>query len=239
MVDPKVDPVVQVPVPEDDRVEDRVASSVVNPVVNPVVIQWVALPVIVAPVMAVQVGRTTPGVRVQVKLGQVVRADKADKVVSPVSRADIRSGKWSVPSRCQDKRAAAPIRMAVVVPVVVDAIVDAGQTLAEGLAVRAIGNVSRVNFRGKRQRVDHRSNLGPRVNRARKVFPVRQVFLGPLGERAHRGHRASQAPRVIRTLRVLPIRRTPPVHPAHPVRRDLLGLLVLHGSRDFRVMMAQ
>ena len=129
--------------------------------------------------------------------------------------------------------------MAVVVPVVVDAIVDAGQTLAEGLAVRAIGNVSRVNFRGKRPRVDHRSNLGPRVNRARKVFPVRQVFLGPLGERAHRGHRASQAPRVIRTLRVLPIRRTPPVHPAHPVRRDPLGLPVLHGSRDFRVTMAQ
>ena len=225
MVVPMVDLAVQVLVPEDDRVEDRVA-----------------LPVIAAPVMAVQVGRTTPGVRVQVKLGQVGRADKANKadnVVSPVSRAGIPSGKWSVLNPFRGKRAAAPIRMAVVVPVVVDAIVDAGQTLAEGLAVRAIGNVSRVNFRGKRQRVDHRSNLGPRVNRARKVFPVRQVFLGPLGERAHRGHRASQAPRVIRTLRVLPIRRTPPVHPAHPVRRDPLGLPVLHGSRDFRVTMAQ
>ena len=234
MVVPMVDLAVQVLVPEDDRV----ASSVVNPVV----IQWVALPVIAAPVMAVQVGRTTPGVRVQVKLGQVGRADKAnkaDKVVSPVSRADIPSGKWSVLNPFRGKRAAARIRTAVVVPVVVDAIVDAVQTLVEGLAVRAIGNVSRVNFRGKRPRVDHRSNIGPRVNRARKVFPVRQVFLGPLGEPAHRGHRASQAPRVIRTLRVLPIRRTPPVHPAHPVRRDPLGLPVLHGSRDFRVTMAQ
>jgi hypothetical protein len=43
-----VDPVVQVLVPEDDRV----------------LIQWVALPVIALPVMAVQGGRTTPGVRV-------------------------------------------------------------------------------------------------------------------------------------------------------------------------------
>ena len=45
---PMVDPVVQVLVPEDDRV----------------LIQWVALPVIALPVMAVQGGRTTPGVRV-------------------------------------------------------------------------------------------------------------------------------------------------------------------------------
>jgi len=229
MVDPMVDPAVQVLVPEGDRV----------------VIQWVALPVIAPPVMAVQVGRTTPGVRVQVKLGQVGRADKAnkaDKVVSPVSRADIPSGKWSVPNRYQGKRAAAPTRMAVVVPGVVDAIVDAGQTLAEGLAVRAIGNVSRVNFRGKRPRVDHRSNLGRRDSRARKVFPVRQVFLGLLVERAHRDHRASQVPRVIRTLRGLPFRRIAPVHPvgpAHPVRRGLLGLPAARGSRDFRVMMAQ
>jgi hypothetical protein len=214
-------------------------------VLNPVDIQWVALPVIAGPAMAVQVGRTTPGVRVQVKLGQADRADKvewADKVVSPVSRADIQSGKWSVPNRRQDKRAAAPIRMAVVVPVVVDAIVGVGQTQAEGPAVRAIGNVSRVNFRGKRQRVDLRSNLGPRVSRARKVFPVRQVFRGRLVERAHQGHRVSQAPHVIRMRRVRLTLPTPLVHPAHPahrVRRGPRGHLGLHASRDFRVMMAQ
>jgi len=227
------------------------AGQVLVPEGDRVVIQRVAPPVIAGPVMAVQVGRTTPGVRGQVKLGQVVQAGRvvladqvvrADKVVSPVSRADIPSGKWSVPNRCRGKRAAAPTRMAVVVPGVVDAIVDAGQTLAEGLAVRAIGNVSRVIFRGKRPRVDQRSNLGPRDSRARKVFPVRQVFLGLLVERAHQDHRASQVPRVIRTLRGLPIRRIAPVHPvgpAHPVRRGLLGLPALRGSQDFRVMMAQ
>jgi len=72
-------------------------------------IQWVALPVIAGPVMAVQVGRTTPGVRVQVKLGQAGKADqagqagqadRAGKVVSPVTRAGIQNGKWSVPNRC-------------------------------------------------------------------------------------------------------------------------------------------
>jgi len=218
-----VDPAVQVLVPEGDRV----------------VIQWVALPVIAPPVMAVQVGRTTPGVRVQVKLGQVGRADKANKadnVVSPVSRAGIPSGKWSVLNPFRGKRAAARIRTAVVVPVVVDAIVDAVQTLVEGLAVRAIGNVSRVNFRGKRPRVDHRSNLGPRVSRARKVFPVRQVFRGRLVERAHPGRRVCQAPPVIRTL-LDP--RNHPGRPAHPVRRDPLGLPVLRGSRDFPATMAQ
>jgi hypothetical protein len=224
------------------------AAQVLAPEADRVVIQRVAPPVIAGPVMAVQVGRTTPGVRGQdkvVRAGRVVLADqvvRADKVVSPVSRADIPSGKWLVPNRYQGKRAAAPTRMAVVVPGVVDAIVDAGQTLAEGLAVRAIGNVSRVNFRGKRPRVDHRSNLGRRDSRARKVFPVRQVFLGLLVERAHRDHRASQVPRVIRTLRGLPFRRIAPVHPvgpAHPVRRGLLGLPALRGSQDFRVMMAQ
>ena len=245
-----VDPAAPVLVPEGDRVDDRVVNSVedlvvnlvVMPVLNPVDIQWVALPVIAGPAMAVQVGRTTPGVRVQVKLGQADKMDRADKVVSPVSRADIQSGKWSVPNRCQDKRAAAPIRMVVVVPVVVDAIVGVGQTQAEGPAVRAIGNVSRVNFRGKRQRVDLRSNLGPRVSRARRVFRARQVFRGRRVERAHQGHRVSQAPHVIRMLRVRLTLPTPLVHPArpaHPVRRGPLGFPVLHASRDFRVTMAQ
>jgi hypothetical protein len=235
-----------------DQVANLVGNLVGNPLANmaanPVVMSVVmpaAPPASVGPVMAVQVGRTIRGVKAQAMVVQVVQVVQVDRICKvgraalPVNMAGIPSGKWSVLNPFRGKRAAARIRTAVVVPVVVDAIVDAVQTLVEGLAVRAIGNVSRVNFRGKRPRVDHRSNIGPRVNRARKVFPVRQVFLGPLGEPAHRGHRASQAPRVIRTLRVLPIRRTPPVHPAHPVRRDPLGLPVLHGSRDFRVTMAQ
>jgi len=229
-----VDPAARVLVQQGDRVEGRVVNS--------------------APIPVVQVGQTTPGVRVQVKLGQAGQAGQADKVVRafrvdrggfPVNRAYIQSGKWSVPNRCQDKMAAAPIWMVVVVLVVVDAIVGAGQILAEGLnegpAVRAIRNCSRVNFRGKRQRVDLRSNLGPRVSRVRKVFPVRQEFLGLLVEPAHRGRRANPVPRVIRMLRGRPTRRAPPVrpvHPAHLVLRGPLGLPVLHGSRDFRVMMA-
>jgi len=111
--------------------------------------------------------------------------------------------------------------MAAADPVVVGAIVDGAQTLAEGLAVRAIGNASPVSFR-------------------RKVFRVRQVFLAPPVERAHRVHRVSQASRVIRTLLGLPTRPTPPVHPVHhvhPVRRAPLGLPVLRGSRDFLGMM--
>jgi hypothetical protein len=76
----------------------------------------VALPVIVGPVMAAQVGRTTLGVRVQIMLGQagqagqVVRsdkADKADKVVSPENMAGIPSGKWSVPNPFRGKTVAA------------------------------------------------------------------------------------------------------------------------------------
>jgi len=110
-----VDPAVRVLVPQGDRV----AGRVVNSVLTPVVIQWVALPVIAGPVMAVQVGLTTPGVRVQVMLGQagqagqVVRSDKADradradKVVSPENMAGILSGKWSVPNPFRGKIAAA------------------------------------------------------------------------------------------------------------------------------------
>jgi len=112
--------------------------------------------------------------------------------------------------------------MAVADPVVVGAIVDGDQTLAGGLAVRAIGNASPVSFK-------------------RKVFRVRQVFLDPPVERAHRVHRVSRASRVIRTLLGLPTRPTPPVHHVHhvhPVRRAPLGLPVLRGSRDFRGMMA-
>ena len=70
MVDPMVVPDARVLVPQGDRVEGRV----VNSVLTPVVIQWVALPVIAGPVMAVQVGLTTPGVRVQVMLGQAGQA---------------------------------------------------------------------------------------------------------------------------------------------------------------------
>jgi len=93
-----------------------------------------------------------------------------------------------------------------------------------------------VNFRRKVQRVEHRSKPGPRVSQVRKVFPVRQVFRGRLVERAHPGRRVCQAPPVIRTL-LDP--RNHPGRPAHPVRRDPLGLPVLHGSRDFPATMAQ
>jgi len=55
-----VDPAARVLVPQGDRV----AGRVVNSVLIPVVMQWVALPVIVGPVMEAQVGRITPGVRV-------------------------------------------------------------------------------------------------------------------------------------------------------------------------------
>ena len=112
MVDPMVAPAARVLVPQGDRV----AGRVVNSVLIPVVMQWVALPVIVGPVMEAQVGRTTPGVRVQVMLGQagqagqVVRSDKADradKVVSPENMAGIPSGKWSVPNPFRGKIAAA------------------------------------------------------------------------------------------------------------------------------------
>ena len=157
-----VDPAARVLVPQGDRVEGRVVNSVLIRVFIPVVMQWVALPVIAGPVMAVRVGLTTPGVRVQVMLGQagqagqVVRsdkADKADKVVSPENMAGIPSGKWSVPNPFRGKTAAASIRMAVVDPVVVGAIVDVAQTLAGGLAVRAIGNASPVSFKRKVFRV--------------------------------------------------------------------------------------
>jgi len=110
MVDPMVDPAARVLVPQGDRVEGRVVNSVLIRVVIPVVMQWVALPVIAGPVMAAQVGRTTPGVRVQGMLGQadqVVRSDKADKVVSPESTAGIPSGKWSVPNPFRGKTVAA------------------------------------------------------------------------------------------------------------------------------------
>jgi hypothetical protein len=113
MVDPMVVPDARVLVPQGDRVEGRVVNSVLIPVLIPVVIQWAALPVIAGPVMAVQVGRTTPGVRVQVMLGQagqVVRSDKADradKVVSPENMAGIPSGKWSVPNPFRGKTVAA------------------------------------------------------------------------------------------------------------------------------------
>ena len=115
MVDPMVVPDARVLVPQGDRVEGRV----VNSVLIPGVMQWVALPVIAGPVMAVQVGLTTPGVRVQVMLGQagqagqagqVVRSDKADradKVVSPENMAGIPSGKWSVPNPFRGKTVAA------------------------------------------------------------------------------------------------------------------------------------
>ena len=252
MVDPMVDPAVKGRDPEDDRVADQVGNLVGNPVANmaanPVVMSVVmpAAPLAsVGPVMAVQVGRTIRGVKAQAMAVQVVQVDRICKVgraALPVNMAGIPSGKWSVLNPFQGKRAAARIRTAVVVPVVVDAIVGVGQTQAEGPAVRAIGNVSRVNFRGKRQRVDLRSNLGPRVSRARRVFRARQVFRGRRVERAHQGHRVSQAPHVIRMRRVRLTLPTPLVHPArpaHPVRRGPLGFPVLHASRDFRVTMAQ
>jgi len=114
-----VDPAARVLVPQGDRVEGRVVNSVLIRVAIPVVMQWVALPVIAGPVMAAQVGRTTPGVRVQGMLGQadrvvrsdkadqVVRSDRADKVVSPANMAGIPSGKWSVPNPFRGKTVAA------------------------------------------------------------------------------------------------------------------------------------
>jgi hypothetical protein len=116
MVDPMVAPAARVLVPQGDRVAGRVVKPVLITVLTPVVMQSVALPVIVGPVMEAQVGRTTPGVRVQVMLGQadqVVRsdkadkADKADKVVSPANMAGIPSGKWSVPNPFRGKTVAA------------------------------------------------------------------------------------------------------------------------------------
>ena len=235
MVDPTVDPAVKGRDPEGDRVDGLVDGLVgnmaANMVANPVVTPEAPL-ASVGPAMAVQVGRTIRGVKAQAMVVQVVQVVQVDRICKvgraalPVNMAGIPSGKWSVLNPFQGKRAAARIRTAVVVPVVVGAIVGGVQTQAEGPAVRAIGNASRVNFR-------------------RKVFPVRQVFRGHLVERAHQGHRVSQAPHVIRMRRVRLTLPTPlvhpahPAHPAHPVRRGPLDLPVLHASRDFRAMMAQ
>lgn len=244
-----VDPAVKGRAPEDDRVADQAGNLVGNPVANmaanPVVMSVVtpeAPLASVGPVMAVQVGRTIRGVKAQAMVDQVVQVDRTCKVCKvgraalPVNTAGIPSGKWSVLNPFQGKRAAARIRTAVVVPVVVGAIVDGVQTLAVGPAVRAIGNASRVNFRRKVQRVEHRSKPGPRVSQVRKVFPVRQVFRGRLVERAHQGRRVSRAPHVIRTL------LDPRNHPgrlAHRVLPGPRGHLGPHVSRDFRGMMAR
>ena len=222
-----VDPAVKGRDPEGDRVADQVGNLEGNPVANmaanPVVMSVVmpaAPPANVGPVMAVQVGRTIRGVKAQAMAVQVVQVDRICKVgraALPVNMAGIPSGKWSVLNPFQGKRAAARIRTAVVVPVVVGAIVDGVQTLAVGPAVRAIGNASRVNFR-------------------RKVSQVRQVFRGRLVERARQGRRVSQAPPVIRTL------LDPRNHPgrlAHRVLPGPRGHLGPHVSRDFPVMMAR
>jgi len=226
MVDPMVDPAVKGRDPEGDRVADQVGNLVGNPVANmaanPVVMSAAPL-ASVGPVMAVQVGRTIRGVKAQATVVQVVQVDRTCKVCKvgraalPVNTAGIPSGKWSVLNPFQDKRAAARILTAVVVPVDVDAIVDGVQTLAVGPAVRAIGNASRVIFR-------------------RKVSQARQAFLGPPVEPARRGHRVSQVSRVIRTL------LDPRNHPgrlAHPVLPAPQGPLGPQVSRDFRVMMAR
>jgi len=158
-----------------------------------------------------------------VQVVQVVQVDRTCKVCKvgraalPVNTAGIPSGKWSVLNPFQDKRAAARILTAVVVPVDVDAIVDGVQTLAVGPAVRAIGNASRVIFR-------------------RKVSQARQAFLGPPVEPARRGHRVSQVSRVIRTL---PDPRNHPGRLAHPVLPAPQGHPGPHVSRDFRVMKAR
>ena len=222
-----VDPAVKGRDPEDDRVADQVGNLVGNPganmAANPVVMSVVmpeAPPANVGPVMAVQVGRTIRGVKAQVTVAQVVqvvRTCKVGRAALPVNTAGIQNGKWSVLNPFQGKRAAARIRTAVVVPVVVDAIVDGVQTLAVGPAVRAIGNANRVNFR-------------------RKVSQARQAFLGPPVEPARRGHRVSQVSRVIRTL---PDPRNHPGRLAHPVLPAPQGHLGPHVSRDFRVMMAR
>jgi hypothetical protein len=214
MVGPMVDPAVKARDPGGNRVDGLVG----NPVVTP------GAPLAsVGPVMAVQVGRTIRGVKAQAMVVQVVQVDRTCKVCKvgraalPVSTAGIPSGKRLVLNPFQGKRAAVRIRTAVVVPVVVGATVDGVQTLAAGLAVRAIGNGSRVNFR-------------------RKVSQVRQAFLGPPVERAHRGHRVSQSSRATLTLldpRNHPGRLAPPVLPGPR------GHLGPHVSRDFRVMKAR
>jgi hypothetical protein len=225
-----VDPAVKGRDPEDDRVADQAGNLVGNPVANmaanPVVMSVVtpeAPLASVGPVMAVQVGRTIRGVKAQAMVDQVVQVDRTCKVCKvgraalPVNTAGIPSGKWSVLNPFQDKRAAARILTAVVVPVDVDAIVDGVQTLAVGPAVRAIGNASRVIFR-------------------RKVSQARQAFLGPPVEPARRGHRVSQVSRVIRTL---PDPRNHPGRLAHPVLPAPQGHLGPHVSRDFRGMKAR
>jgi hypothetical protein len=225
-----VDPAVKGRDPEDDRVADQAGNLVGNPVANmaanPVVMSVVTpeAPLAnVGPVMAVQVGRIIRGVKAQAMVDQVVQVDRTCKVCKvgraalPVSTAGIPSGKWSDLNLFQGKRAAARILTAVVVPVVVDAIVDGVQTLAVGPAVRAIGNASRVNFR-------------------RKVSQARQAFLGPPVEPARRGHRVSQVSRVIRTL---PDPRNHPGRLAHPVLPAPQGHLGPHVSRDFRGMKAR
>ena len=218
MVGPMVDPMVDPAVKGRDPGGNRVDGLVGNPVVTPE-----APLASVGPVMAVQVGRTIRGVKAQAMVVQVVQVDRTCKVCKvgraalPVSTAGIPSGKRLVLNPFQGKRAAVRIRTAVVVPVVVGATVDGVQILAAGLAVRAIGNGSRVNFR-------------------RKVFQVRQAFLGPPVERAHRGHRESQASRATLTLldpRNHPGRLAPPVLPGPR------GHLGPHVSRDFRVMKAR
>jgi len=223
MVGPMVDPAVKGRDPGGNRVDGLVG----NPVVTP------GAPLAsVGPVMAVQVGRTIRGVKAQamvvrvVRVVRVVQVDRTYKVCKvckvgraalPVSTAGIQSGKRLVLNPFRGKRAAVRIRTAVVVPVVVGATVDGVQTLAAGLAVRAIGNGSRVNFR-------------------RKVSQVRQAFLGPPVERAHRGHRVSQASRAILTL------LDPRNHPgrlAHRVLPGPRGHLGPHVSRDFPAMKAR
>jgi hypothetical protein len=238
MVDPTVDPAVKGRDPEGDRVDGLVGNMAANMVANPVVTPEAPL-ASVGPAMAVQVGRTIRGVKAQAMVVQVVRmcrVFKAGRAALPVSMAGISSGKWLVLNPFQGKRAAARIRTAVVVPVVVGAIVDGVQTLAVGPAVRAIGNASRVNFRRKVQRVEHRSKPGPRVSQVRKVSQARQAFLGPPVEPAHRGHRVSQASRVILTL------LDPRNHPGRLAHRVLPGPqahLGPHVSRDFPVMKAR
>jgi hypothetical protein len=225
-----VDPAVKGRDPEDDRVADQVGNLVGNPganmAANPVVMSVVmpaAPPASVGPVMAAQVGRTIRGVKAQAMVVQVVQVDRTCKVCKvgrealPASMAGIPSGKWLALNPFQGKRAAARIRTAGVVPVVVGALVDGVQTQAVGPAVRAIGNASRVNFR-------------------RKVSQARQAFLGPPVEPARRGHRVSQVSRVIRTL---PDPRNHPGRLAHRVLPGPRGHLGPHVSRDFRGMMAR
>jgi len=149
MVGLMVDRAARVLAREGDRVDGQVVNSVVDPVFN-----LVAPRASVVLDTAVQGGRTTPGVRAQLKAGQVARVarvarvDQVHQAVLSV-KAGIPSGKRLVPNPCRGKTAALPIPTAVVVRVVVDVIVGGGQTLAEGLAAPAIGNASPVNFRRK------------------------------------------------------------------------------------------